>query len=121
MHSNSIYLTPFRDVSWDINDHLVNLKEKLKSWQNVFWRYGFYYVKEHIGTMQNLFLYGAGAKGDRAGAKGDRADTFSEQHGSGHKAFLAALSPFSTHVFRRRWRSFSLAKNLFSCSFVPSE
>ena len=34
------------------------------------------------------------------------------------------LSPFSTLVFRRRWRNFSLAKNLlkklFSCSFVLS-
>ena len=31
------------------------------------------------------------------------------------------LSPFSTHVFRSRWRNFSLAKNLFSCFFVPSK
>ncbi len=31
------------------------------------------------------------------------------------------LSPFSTLVIRRRWRNFSLAKNLFSCSFVSSE
>ncbi len=30
------------------------------------------------------------------------------------------LSPFSTHVFRRRWRNFSPAKKIFSCSFVPS-
>ena len=34
---------------------------------------------------------------------------------------IVSLSPFSTLVFRRRWRNFSLAKNLFSCSFVPSE
>lgn len=27
-----------RDVSWDINDHLLNLKEKLKSWRDVYWR-----------------------------------------------------------------------------------
>ncbi len=31
-----------------------------------------------------------------------------------------ALSPFSTLVFRRRWRKISPAKNLISCSFVPS-
>ena len=35
-------------------------------------------------------------------------------------ALLYFLSPFSTHVFRRRWRNFSPAKKLFSCSFVPS-
>ena len=34
---------------------------------------------------------------------------------------LGLLSPFSTLVFRHRWRNFSLAKNLFSCSLVPSE
>ena len=28
--------------------------------------------------------------------------------------FTKDLSPFSTHVFRRRWRNFSLAKKLFS-------
>ena len=30
------------------------------------------------------------------------------------------LSPFSTLVCCHRWRNFSLAKNLFSCSLVPS-
>ncbi|XP_046840893.1 SANT and BTB domain regulator of class switch recombination-like isoform X2 [Xenia sp. Carnegie-2017] len=27
-----------RDNSWDINDYLVSLKEKLKSWRDVYWR-----------------------------------------------------------------------------------
>ncbi|CAB3992621.1 Hypothetical predicted protein, partial [Paramuricea clavata] len=27
-----------RDMQWDINDHLVNLKEKLKTWRDVYWR-----------------------------------------------------------------------------------
>ena len=33
---------------------------------------------------------------------------------------IRPLSPFSTPVFRRRWRKISPAKNLFNCSFVPS-
>ena len=35
----------------------------------------------NLGTKQNLSLYGAGAKGDRA-------DTFSELHGSGAQGFF---------------------------------
>lgn len=27
-----------RDVSWDINDFILSLKEKLKSWRDVYWR-----------------------------------------------------------------------------------
>ncbi|XP_028400724.1 uncharacterized protein KIAA1841 homolog [Dendronephthya gigantea] len=27
-----------RDALWDINDHLVSLKEKLKTWRDVYWR-----------------------------------------------------------------------------------
>eukprot|EP00794_Sanderia_malayensis_P013889 gene13889-15337_t len=26
------------DVSWDVNDHVINLKNQLKTWRNVFWR-----------------------------------------------------------------------------------
>ncbi len=37
-----------------------------------------------LRTMQNLFLYGARAKGDGA-------DTFSEQHGSGAQRFFGCF------------------------------
>jgi hypothetical protein len=30
------------------------------------------------------------------------------------------IRPFSTHVFRRRWRKFSPPKNFLCCSFAPS-
>ena len=27
-----------RDTSWDINDYLVELKQELKTWRDVYWR-----------------------------------------------------------------------------------
>ncbi len=55
--------------------------------------------------------------------KGDSKIKYDEQLVQGlflHALETGLLSPFSTLVFRRRWRKISPAKNLISCSFVPS-
>ena len=51
---------PCRDLTWDINDHLMNLKEKLKSWRDVYWRYVFFhavYLQNYRNTYRTLIAW----------------------------------------------------------------
>jgi hypothetical protein len=47
-------------MPWDINDHLVNLKEKLKTWRDVYWRYCTVYLLlfwMDVVSCSDLYVY----------------------------------------------------------------
>ena len=47
-------------MPWDINDHLVNLNEKLKTWRDVYWRYCPVYLLlfwMDVASFSDLYVY----------------------------------------------------------------
>ena len=60
----SLYFSLYRDFTWDVNDYLLGLREEVKSWKEVYWRWDFVLLRRisvriHLNvhqTCSQIFL-----------------------------------------------------------------